>query len=191
MKAKVRRAVAIAVVFLLVQVVALLVVALWPSSGGGGSSGPTPVTTRAVTLEEAESLLGFEVKLPSFLPEATSPAPALYVGFVEPGQVDWLEAAFAERDTATATGLRIRIMQSPGDMPVSGSEEVKIGDTSVQLDANLSRSELWASWTQAGMRFDAEFVWLRDGQPESRITEEMRNDALRTIRSMIEGSPQR
>ncbi len=140
-------------------------------------------------MDEAESLLHFDIKLPSFLPEATAPTPAIYVVFDEEGQPDLLEVTFSERDTAYETGLRIRIMQSPGDMSIGGSEEVKIGDTSVQLDANRSRSELWASWTQAGIRFDAEFVWLREGYPEGAITGEMRNDALKVIRSMIEGDP--
>src|SRR3989304_10509008 len=112
MKAKARKAGLVLVAFLLVQVLALLVVALWPiTSGGGRSSGPTPVTERAVTLEEAKSLLDFDVKLPSFLPEATSPTPALYVESIDQGETDWLEAIFPERDPATETGLSIRIIE--------------------------------------------------------------------------------
>ncbi len=157
-------------------------------------SGVPPITpsARSVTVDEAESLLHFDVKLPSFLPEATAPTPALYVVFDEEGQPDWLEAMFWERDTAREkeTGLRIRIMQSPGDMSLLGDwEEVEIGGASVQLEVHNSRSEIIAGWTQAGIGFDAEFVWLQDGHAEGAVTREMRSDALKVIRSMIEPDP--
>ena len=190
MMAKVGIAVAIVVVLLLLFVLAsLLAIGLAPGSGGSDSSGPTPVTRRAVTLAEAESLLPFDVKLPVFLPEATAPTPTFYVEFDDQGRPDWLEANFRELDGAEGRGLRIRITQSLGDSFFSGSEQVKIADVAVQLEASRTAAELFAEWSQAGMLYDAEFAWLRDGQPEGGVTAEMRGEALRVVRSMIEGDP--
>ena len=190
MMAKVRIAVAIVVVLLLLFALAsLLAIGLAPGSGGGGSSGPTPVTRRAVTLAEAESLLPFDVRLPSFLPENTSPTATFYVEFDDQGRPDWLEANFRELDGAEGRGLRIRITQSLGDSFFSGSEQVKIAEVSVQLEASRTAAWLFAEWSQAGMLYDAEFAWLRDGQPEGGVTAEMRGEALRVVRSMIEGDP--
>jgi hypothetical protein len=165
-------------------------------NGVGRATTPVPdaILARPVTLTQAESLLSFEVTLPSFLPEGTSRTPELSVMADDEGRPELLVAAYWEEKAARAgtPRLRIRFHELSGHSSLPDNldfEVVEIDGVPVEFAVNpfgADYAEAVAAWSHKGVGLQAEFFWLTDEQPgDGEITEAMRRDALEVIESMI------
>ncbi len=163
----------------------------------GGTS--TPDTSQEViyiaTLSEAESLLPFQVTLPSFLPAGTSGPPELSVLYREDRTPLQLEAVYWEKDTVSPgiSRLRMRIREVSGRFSLPETlnfEVVKLGGIPVEFTGKASGEEhveAVAAWSHEGTGYQVEFLWLSDeGTSDGEVTDQMRADALKVIESMIE-----
>ncbi len=152
----------------------------------GGSS-------RAVTLEEAESLLPFDVRLPSFLPAGVSSAPELSL-IEDEGTPYMLVAEYPEASTPPAEGPPLR-------MVIYQAASVSFIDLSLRPDVIYIRGErTWflplppdggpleavTAWNHDGVGYFAELTWLADEAPDGeRVTSQMRAEVVKTVESMV------
>ena len=199
MRRKVRILVIIASVVLLLFFVPLIAFGLCSQVRSSSQQGtPTPVVqdvTRVDTLSQAESLLPFQVALPSFLPEGTSGPPELSVLYREDRTPLQLEAVYWEKDTVSPgiSRLRMRIREVSGRFSLPETldfEVVKLGGIPVEFASKASGEEhveALAAWSHEGTGYQAEFLWLSDDETsDGEVTDQMRADALKVIESMIE-----
>jgi hypothetical protein len=156
----------------------------------------TPLSSRTVTLNEAQSLLPFKVIMPTFFPEGTSQAtPTVRVDFDSDGTADRAQATYLEDNQAVPSvrRMRMRITEAEGEHSVGGSpgrEVTNVRGVAVELGVGLfgpEDTQIVAMWNQGGTVFEVEFYWLpAEGTNQGEVTEQMRADALKVIESMIQ-----
>ena len=148
-----------------------------------------------VTLDEARSIVPFDVILPSFIPDGASQVPTVSVLDDADGDANRIELMYWEDGSSSAftRPVRIRITEAAGtEMAITARREV-VGIRGVEVgfatgpftkgnDAGVD-----AVWNYKGIGFGAEFYWLpAEGTVQGEVTEQMRADALRVIESMIQ-----
>ena len=195
MRGKVRILVIIASVVLLLFFVPLIAFGLCSQVRSSSQQGtPTPVVqdvTRVDTLSQAESLVPFQVTLPSFLPAGVSHTPELLVRHDDDGRPEQLDALYLEEDTGSPGVSRLRIIELSGRSFLPDTlnfEVVDINGVSVQLATRLGGdlAEAAAAWSHEGIGYNVEFIWLSDeGTSDGEVTDQMRAEALKVIESMI------
>ncbi len=194
MRRKARILVIIASVVLLLLFVPLIGICSQVRSSSQQGT-PTPVVqdvTRVDTLSQAESLLPFQVTLPSFLPAGVSHTPELLVLHDDDGRPEQLQALYLEEDTGSPDVSRLRIIELSGRSFLPDTlnfEVVDINGVSVQFATGLGGdpAEAVAAWSHEGIGYNVEFLWLSDeGTSDGEVTDQMRAEALKVIESMIE-----
>jgi len=188
--------------------VLLIVSAVSVSCGTSDEPAPPPTTPTGpfvydlllsylnrVTLEEARSIVPFEVTLPSFLPEGVSDAPVIEVSRdSRDGSADDFTAMYWEDKSAPlgVPRLRIRIDEDNSHMSLSNvppNKLMSVAGEQVSFEASPEgpHSNVWAAWNHEGVAFQVIFAWLSaDGKDLGYVSEEMRADALKVIESMIQ-----
>jgi hypothetical protein len=150
---------------------------------------------KEVTLDEARSMVPFDVILPSFIPNGASQVPTVSVLDDADGDANRIELMYWEDGSSSAftRPVRIRITEAAGtEMAITARREV-VGIRGVEVgfatgpftkgnDAGVD-----AVWNYKGIGFGAEFYWLpAEGTVQGEVTEQMRADALKVIESMIQ-----
>lgn len=152
----------------------------------GGSS-------RVVTVEEAQLLLPFEFRLPSFLPTGVSSAPELSV-MEDDGTPYLLVAEYPEASTPSAEGPPLRMVINQADsvsfIPLSLEPQIinVLGERTWFLPLPPDGGPLRAltAWNHAGVGYFVELAWLADEAPdEEGITSQMRAEVIKTVESMV------
>jgi hypothetical protein len=184
-----------AATLVIIIVLAVLLNACGESALQGAGTG-TPVVaqdvTRVDTLSQAESLLPFQVTLPSFLPAGVSHTPELLVRHDDDGRPEQLDALYLEEDTGSPGVSRLRIIELSGRSFLPDTlnfEVVDINGVSVQFATRLGGdlAEAAAAWSHEGIGYNVEFLWLSDeGTSDGEVTDQMRAEALKVIESIIE-----
>lgn len=182
----------------LVTVLMMLAIGLPVACDGGdgspnGAAGETPSSgrVRVSSLSEGQSLLPFDVTLPSFVPVGTSDIPELVVIYREDDTPYLLEAIYWERSVSNSRPLRMRIREAAGRASVTDnveSETVRIREVQVEFAAEGGNGDARAiaAWSHAGTGYQVEFLWLSDGETNRLPEDEVRAEALKVIESMIE-----
>ena len=200
MRSKVRILVIIASVVLLLFFVPLIAALGLCSQVRGPTNQIEPATvvqkvTHVDTLSQAESLLPFQVALPSFLPAGTSRTPELLVLHDDDGKPEQLEAMYWEEDTVSpdVSRMRMTVIELSGRSFLPDTlnfEVVDIDGVSVQFATRPFGGDLTeavAAWSHEGIGYHVEFRWLSDDETsDGEITDQMRADALKVIESIIE-----
>lgn len=199
MRRKARILVIIASVVLLLLFVPLIAAFGLCSQVRGPTNQIEPATvvqevTHVDTLSQAESLLPFQVALPSFLPAGVSHTPELLVLHDDDGRPEQLEAMYREEDTVSpdVSRLRMTIIELSGRSFLPDTlnfEVVDINGVSVQFATSLggNLAEAVAAWSHEGIGYNVEFLWLSDeGTSDGEVTDQMRAEALKVIESMVE-----
>lgn len=197
MRSKVRILVIIASVVLLLFFVSLIGICsqVRSSSQQGTPAIVVQEVTHVDTLSQAESLLPFQVALPSFLPAGTSRTPELLVLHDDDGRPEQLEAMYWEEDTVSpdVSRLRMTVIELSGRSFLPDTlnfEVVDIDGVSVQFATRPFGGDLTeavAAWSHEGIGYHVEFRWLSDDETsDGEITDQMRADALKVIESIIE-----
>lgn len=197
MRSKVRILVIIASVVLLLFFVSLSGICsqVRSSSQQGTPAIVVQEVTHVDTLSQAESLLPFQVALPSFLPAGTSRTPELLVLHDDDGRPEQLEAMYWEEDTVSpdVSRLRMTVIELSGRSFLPDTlnfEVVDIDGVSVQFATRPFGGDLTeavAAWSHEGIGYHVEFRWLSDDETsDGEITDQMRADALKVIESIIE-----
>lgn len=197
MRSKVRILVIIASVVLLLFFVSLSGICsqVRSSSQQGTPAIVVQEVTHVDTLSQAESLLPFQVALPSFLPAGTSRTPELLVLHDDDGRPEQLEAMYWEEDTVSpdVSRLRMTVTELSGRSFLPDTlnfEVVDIDGVSVQFATRPFGGDLTeavAAWSHEGIGYHVEFRWLSDDETsDGEITDQMRADALKVIESIIE-----
>lgn len=183
---------------LAVTVVVVLVILITRGGGGeteervnqllrdGGSS-------RAVTLEEAQSLLPFDVRLPSFLPAGVSSTPELSV-MEDDGTPYLLVAEYPEASTPSAEGPPLQMVlyqaASVSFIPLSLEPQVinVLGERTwfLPLPADGGPLRALTAWNHIGIGYFVELMWLADEGPDAEgVTPQMRVEVVKTVESMV------
>jgi len=184
---------------LAVTIVAVAVIVI--TRGGDSGQPEEPInqllrdggSSRAVTLEEAQSLLPFDVRLPSFLPTGVSSAPELSV-IEDEGTPYLLVAEYAEDSTPSAEGppLRMVIYQaaSVSFIPLSLGPHVihVLGERTwfLPLPPDGGPLEAVTAWNHDGVGYFVELTWLADEAPDGAgITSQMRTEVIKAVESVV------
>ena len=163
------------------------------------SATPTPSSVydlipEAVTLEEARSILPFEVTLPSFLPEGVSHNPELSVTRGRDDELVGFTAKYWEDRSAPpdVPRLRLRIDEDDSHIALSSASPnnlIRVGGEQVFFEASPDgpHSEAQAAWNHEEVAFQVIFAWLdTDGEDLGYVSDQMRADAIKVIESMIQ-----
>lgn len=152
----------------------------------GGSS-------RTVTLEEAQSLLPFDVRLPSFLPAGVSSTPELSV-MEDDGTPYLLLAEYPEASTPLVEGPPLRMVlyqaASVSFIPLSLEPQVinVLGERTwfLPLPADGGPLQVLTAWNHVGIGYFVELTSLVDEGPDTEgITPQIRVEVVKTVESMV------
>ena len=152
----------------------------------GGSS-------QAVTLEEAQSLLPFDVRLPSFLPAGVSSTPELSV-IEDDGTPYLLVAEYPEASTPSADGPPLRMVlyqaESVSFIPLSLEPQVinVLGERTWFLPLPVDSGPLrtLTAWNHVGIGYFVELTTVADEVPDVEgVTLQMRVGVVKTVESMV------
>ncbi len=144
-------------------------------------------------LKFAESVVGFQITLPTYLPPGTQPSPDMEVS---PRSVtfSWYPGG-SENSTATSALIRLTQTSDIIEPPAVGSfppvSEEQISGTLVTFQEGRVTENavvLFAYWRDSQLSWDAQFEWGAD-DGETRPTKEMKEEARKVIESILKQRP--
>jgi hypothetical protein len=150
----------------------------------GTSSGPPQIADEQLEerIRYAESVVGFHVVLPEYLPPSTQPLPGISVNPPDSVELEF----FPSEDTSPV--ILLTESRSEFDPPPPGTpgvRVVKVDSASVTYQSGITGKTtvfLAAFWRDGGLSWEALFQWQSE---ESAPTSEMEDQATRVIESLV------
>jgi hypothetical protein len=136
----------------------------------------------------AESLVGFRIVLPDYLPPNTQPLPAISVKPPDSVELQFYPREDTGNSEAASPALFLTESSGEFDPPPPGTpgvRVVKVDGTSVTYQSGITGKTtvfLAAFWHDGGLSWEALFQWQ---SAESAPTSEMEDQATRVIESLV------